>query len=107
PGETRSVAAKESTGSAQPPPNPEPPVPKPAPALPTPRPPTPARVEPLGAGGAPVNLNSATFEELRGVNLSVTQATRVLAYRERFGGYQSVDELDKVPGFPHDLLTQV
>ena len=51
-----------------------------------------------------VNLNSATFEELREAGLSVTQATRILAYRERFGGYSSVDDLEKVPGFPTDLI---
>src|SRR5206468_3759251 len=37
-----------------------------------------------------VNLNTASFEELRAANLSVTQATRVLAHRERLGGYSSV-----------------
>jgi competence ComEA-like helix-hairpin-helix protein len=51
-----------------------------------------------------VNLNTATFEELREVGLSVTQATRILAYRERFGGYSSVEDLEKVPGFPADLI---
>lgn len=51
-----------------------------------------------------VNLNSATFEQLREAGLSVTQATRILAYRERFGGYNSVEDLEKVPGFPTDLI---
>lgn len=51
-----------------------------------------------------VNLNQATFEELREAGLSVTQATRILAYRERFGGYSSVEDLEKVPGFPADLI---
>ncbi len=51
-----------------------------------------------------VNLNSATFEELREAGLSVTQATRILAYRERFGGYGSIEDLEKVPGFPADLI---
>jgi len=54
--------------------------------------------------GAPVDLNTVTFEQLRAENLSVTQATRVLAYRERMGGYSSVDDLDEVPGFPQDFL---
>ncbi|MDQ2622141.1 MAG: helix-hairpin-helix domain-containing protein [Actinomycetota bacterium] len=57
-----------------------------------------------GQGGGGIDLNSATFEELRGLDLSVTQATRVLAYRERFGGYRSVDDLGKVPGFPPELI---
>jgi competence ComEA-like helix-hairpin-helix protein len=56
------------------------------------------------SGSDSVNLNSATFEELREAGLSVTQATRILAYRERFGGYGSVEDLEKVPGFPADLI---
>lgn len=59
---------------------------------------------PSAAGGTGVDLNSATFEELRGLDLSVTQATRVLAYRERFGGYREIDDLAKVPGFPPELI---
>ncbi len=55
-------------------------------------------------GGDQVNLNRATFEQLRGLGLSVTQATRILAYRERFGGYDSLDDLDRVPGFTADRI---
>ncbi|MCO5316042.1 MAG: helix-hairpin-helix domain-containing protein [Solirubrobacterales bacterium] len=51
-----------------------------------------------------VNLNQATFEELRELGLSVTQATRILAYRERFGGYGSLDDLGKVPGFSPEKI---
>ena len=57
-----------------------------------------------GDGGSTVNLNTVTFEQLRGENLTVTQATRLLAHRERLGGFQSVDDLDQVAGFPGDLL---
>jgi DNA uptake protein ComE-like DNA-binding protein len=56
------------------------------------------------AAGEGVSLNNATFEELRDVGLSVTQTGRVLAYRERSGGFNSVDELDTIPGFPKDFL---
>jgi DNA uptake protein ComE-like DNA-binding protein len=56
-----------------------------------------------GAAGT-INLNTVTFEQLRQQNLSVTQATRLLAHRERLGGFQSVDDLDQVAGFPEDLL---
>jgi len=52
----------------------------------------------------PVSLNQATFEQLRGLGLSVTQATRILAYRERFGGYSSLDDLDRVPGFSPEKI---
>ncbi len=67
--------------------------------------PMPGSPEPTRSGPADgVDLNSATFEELRGLDLSVTQATRVLAYRERFGGYRAVEDLAKVPGFPPELI---
>jgi DNA uptake protein ComE-like DNA-binding protein len=60
-----------------------------------------------GDGAGTIDLNSVTFEQLRGQNLSVTQATRLLAHRERLGGFQSVDDLDQVAGFPTDLLADL
>jgi competence ComEA-like helix-hairpin-helix protein len=63
-----------------------------------PAPATGVPVHPAGLSGG-ISLNQATFEELREAELSVTQATRVLAYRERFGGYSAVEDLAKVPGF--------
>ncbi len=54
-----------------------------------------------------VSLNDASFEELRDAGLSVTQTGRVLAYRERSGGFESVDELDSIPGFPKDFLATI
>jgi DNA uptake protein ComE-like DNA-binding protein len=65
---------------------------------PVPAPATGVPVHPAGLSGG-ISLNQATFEELREAELSVTQATRVLAYRERFGGYSAVEDLAKVPGF--------
>jgi DNA uptake protein ComE-like DNA-binding protein len=56
---------------------------------------------------APLDLNLVTFEQLRSQNLSVTQATRLLAHRERLGGFTSIDDLDQVPGFPPDLLAEI
>jgi DNA uptake protein ComE-like DNA-binding protein len=38
------------------------------------------------------------------MGMSVTQATRVIAYRERQDGFDSIDDLDQVPGFPKDFL---
>ena len=58
------------------------------------------------ASGA-IDLNAVTFEQLRERNLSVTQATRLLAHRERMGGFRSVDDLDQVAGFPQDLLVDL
>ena len=54
-----------------------------------------------------VNLNDATFEQLRGMGMSVTQATRVIAYRERQGGFDSIDDIDQVPGFPKAFLADL
>ncbi|MGV1049037.1 MAG: ComEA family DNA-binding protein, partial [Solirubrobacterales bacterium] len=89
---------------------PEPPTPAPVPLPPTtppapPPPPPAAASEP--AAGPQLNLNSVTFEQLRAQNLSVTQATRLLAHRERLGGFQSVDDLDQVAGFPQDVLEEL
>jgi competence protein ComEA len=46
-----------------------------------------------------LNLNQASFAELRSLRLSTTQSQRVLAYRKRLGGYESIEQLDDVPGF--------
>jgi DNA uptake protein ComE-like DNA-binding protein len=72
-----------------------------------PPPPGPLGQQPPPGGppaGAGINLNTVTFEELRAENLSVTQATRLLAHRERLGRFGSVDDLDQVPGFPQEVL---
>jgi competence protein ComEA len=71
-----------------------------------PIPPSPEAAAADAAGGK-ISLNNATFEELRDAGLSVTQTGRVLAYRERSGGFTSVDELDSIPGFPKDFLATV
>ena len=34
----------------------------------------------------------------------MTQATRLLAHRERLGRFGSAEELDQIPGFPQELL---
>jgi DNA uptake protein ComE-like DNA-binding protein len=59
-------------------------------------------VEPAVPAGQ-VNLNHASFEQLRELGMSVTQTGRVLAYRER-QGFRSVDELSAIPGFPEGFL---
>jgi Helix-hairpin-helix motif len=98
-----------------PPSPPEPLTPPPAPFTPEPPTPPPPPIHDLTSPPAPgstppggqINLNSVTFEQLREQNLSVTQATRLLAHRERLGGFQSVDDLDQVAGFPPDLLLEI
>ncbi len=54
--------------------------------------------------GEPLDLNKATFEELRGLGMSLTQATRVIAYREREGPFSSPDDLARVPGISKKFL---
>ena len=34
-------------------------------------------------------------------------AVVVLAYRDRVGAFKSLDELDKIAGFPQDVLTDL
>ena len=88
----------------QPPAPPGPPQPGPPPP-PTPEPPAPPAPEPPSAAAGPtISLNSVSFEQLRSQGLSVTQATRLLAHRERIGSFQSLDDLDEVPGFPKDQV---
>ena len=63
--------------------------------------------EPTIAESDRINLNRATFEQLRDVGFSVTQATRVITYRERENGFDSLDGLANVPGMPRTFLRQV
>jgi DNA uptake protein ComE-like DNA-binding protein len=53
------------------------------------------------------SLSTASFEELRAVGLSVTQTQRVIEYREKHAGFNSLDELDSVPGFERSLLVEL
>jgi competence ComEA-like helix-hairpin-helix protein len=80
-----------------------PPAAAPTPSVPAPDPSHAQAPVPEPQGGA-IDINAAGFEELRSAGFSVTQATRVMAYRERFGGYGSVEDLARVPGFTPDVI---
>jgi DNA uptake protein ComE-like DNA-binding protein len=54
-----------------------------------------------------LNVNEASFDELRRLGMSVTQATRVIAYRQRQRGFDSLDDLDTIPGFPEPFLAEL
>jgi DivIVA domain-containing protein len=47
----------------------------------------------------PIDVNRATFSQLRDLGLGVTDAARLTAVREIRGGFQSLDELDEIEGF--------
>jgi competence protein ComEA len=62
-----------------------------------------ATAPPVGAAtpgaGVPVNLNSATIEELDALDgIGPTTAQKIIDYRDAHGGFASVDELDQVDG---------
>lgn len=49
-----------------------------------------------------LNLNAASFEQLRELGLSVTQAARLIGQREQHGGFETVDDVDGIVGIPKD-----
>src|SRR4051794_25522767 len=52
-----------------------------------------------GGGGGPVNLNTATAEQLDGLDgVGPTTAQKIIDYREQHGGFGSVTELDRITG---------
>jgi len=53
-----------------------------------------------GTAFAAVNINTATQSELEAVKgLGPSKAKAIMEYREKQGGFRSVDELDNVKGF--------
>ena len=71
--------------------------------------PQPARtLTPAGSaqkGSTPVNINTATAEELPTLpRIGPAMAQRIIAWREAHGGFRSVDELDAVPGIGPSML---
>lgn len=57
------------------------------------------------AASAPVNINTATAEQLQSLpRIGPAMAQRIITWREAHGGFRSVDELDAVPGIGPTLL---
>jgi DNA uptake protein ComE-like DNA-binding protein len=95
------------------------PVTEERPPAPSPEPEAESDIEPFDQEGASepgeaaepppdgmLSLNQADFDELRGLGMSITQAKRVLRFREE-KSFTSLDELDGVPGFSKEFLERV
>ncbi len=52
-----------------------------------------------GMAGQPVNLNTATLEQIDGLDgIGPKTAQKIIDYREAHGGFKSIEELMEVPG---------
>jgi competence protein ComEA len=52
-----------------------------------------------GSSGAPVNLNSATAEQLDTLDgVGPATAQKILEFRQQHGGFSSIDDLSQIPG---------
>ena len=61
----------------------------------------------VSPGQARLDVNKATFDQLRELGMTVTQATRVIAYRERENGFESPDDLATVPGLSKKFVAGI
>jgi DivIVA domain-containing protein len=54
-----------------------------------------------------LDINAVTFEELRGLGVSITDSARVIALREIRGGYTSLEVLDQLEGLPAETVREL
>ena len=63
---------------------------------------------PASAPGQPLNLNTATLEQLDTLDgVGPATAEKILAYREEHGGFSNVDELGEIPGIGEKRLASL
>jgi competence protein ComEA len=64
-----------------------------------------AQPDPTTAPDQPINLNTATLEQLDTLDgVGPATAQKILDYRTEHGGFTSVDELDQIPGIGEKRL---
>jgi DNA uptake protein ComE-like DNA-binding protein len=78
-----------------------------APAPPPSAPPAPSSATAPEPPDSVVDLNKVDFDQLRRQDFTVAQATRLLAHRERQGGFRSVDDLDHLEGFSYEAIVDL
>ena len=56
----------------------------------------------------PVNINTATMEELQAVKgIGEGRAYQIIAYRDRLGGYTSVEQIKDIKGIGDSLYSKI
>lgn len=60
----------------------------------------------IASAAGPVDINTATADELAAAikGIGPKKAAAIVAYREQYGAFKSVDELKKVPGIGDKIL---
>ena len=62
----------------------------------------------VGVAFATVNVNSAQQSELiRVKGIDRQKAKTIIEHRAKNGAYDSLDDLEKLPGFGHDLVMRI
>ncbi len=61
-----------------------------------------------GSAWAAVDINTATQSELESIKgLGPSKAKAIIAYREKNGGFKTLDELDNVKGFGKSFIAKL
>ncbi len=61
-----------------------------------------------GSAWAVVDINTATQSELESIKgLGPSKAKAIIAYREKSGGFKTLDELDNVKGFGKSTIAKL